>query len=81
MSTVKSMVVLWFLIFVRFGVVPSAGHQAHLYKKAGVTLYKTCSPTTALVQTENNKTWSALDTLKKDKNVMNAAVSIEGTCN
>ena len=73
---------MWFLILVHFSLhhYPTFKHRESLYHKAGVTSYKVCSPETELVQVPNDKVWKALATLKNDKTVVDAGVSIEGTC-
>jgi len=71
---------LWFLIWVHFTPNTSPHHRHHLYKKAGVTIYKVCSADSELVQVPNPKVWEAIGKLSRDKAVINAGVSIEGTC-
>jgi hypothetical protein len=78
----QAQMAMWFLILVHFSLhhYPTFKHRESLYHKAGVTSYKVCSPETELVQVPNDKVWKALATLKNDKTVVDAGVSIEGTC-
>jgi hypothetical protein len=71
---------LWFLILIHFSPNTSLRDRLLLYKKSGVSPYKSCSADLELVQVDNDAVWKALETLKNDKHVMDAGVSIEGAC-
>jgi diketogulonate reductase-like aldo/keto reductase len=78
----QAQMAMWFLILVHFSLhhYPNFKHRESLYRRAGVTSYQVCGVDTELVQVPNKQVWKALATLKHDKAVESAGVSIEGTC-